>query len=70
MDQAFFWAKKAADQGLAASECDLAVMYEAGLGAPKDIPQAIIWYRQAAYQGDARAQAALRRLDETRSNIR
>jgi TPR repeat protein len=70
MDQALFWTKKAADQGLPSSECDLGVMYETGLGVPKDVAQALVWYRRAARQGDARAQAALNRLSVTGPTLR
>ena len=33
--------------------------YEKGDGVPKDIAQAVIWYRKAAEQGHAKAQFAL-----------
>ena len=35
---------------------NLGVMYDAGLGVPQDLVEAMAWYRQAAEQGYADAQ--------------
>jgi TPR repeat protein len=39
-------------------------MYEKGLGVPQSNADAVKWYREAAKQGEQRAQTALRRLGE------
>jgi uncharacterized protein len=45
-----------ADQGLAEAQTYLGLMYEKGLGVPKDYQQAAAWFRKAADQGYAIAQ--------------
>jgi TPR repeat protein len=45
-----------ADQGNAAAQSNLGVMYGNGLGVPQDYAQAILWFRKAADQGDADAE--------------
>jgi TPR repeat protein len=50
------WWRKAADQGFAAAQNNLALLYEDGEGVPKDASLAAEWYRKAADQGDAAAQ--------------
>ncbi len=45
-----------ADQGLAAAQHYLGVMYGEGKGVPQDYAEAMKWYRLAANQGDADAQ--------------
>ncbi len=57
--QAALFFRKAAEQGLASAQNDLAFAYECGRGVPKDDNQAAIWYRKAADQGDADAQFML-----------
>ena len=49
----------AAEQGNADAQYNLAVMYANGLGVPQDDAEAVRWYRRAADQGMANAQAAL-----------
>ena len=52
--------KKAADQGYADAECNLAIMIEQGRGGlPQDAALAVEWYRKAASQGHAVAQGNL-----------
>ena len=46
----------AADQGNAAAQANLGVMYAKGQGVPQDYSEAVKWYRLAADQGDAIAQ--------------
>jgi hypothetical protein len=53
---------KAAEQGEAAAQTNLAGMYEDGTGVTRDINQAIVWYTKAAEQGDEDAKKALARL--------
>jgi hypothetical protein len=49
--------KKAAEQGDAGAQKALGEMYLKGLGFPKNSREAVKWYRKAALQGDAKAQA-------------
>jgi hypothetical protein len=48
-----------AEQGNAASQHNLALMYDKGQGVPKDYKQAVKWYTKAAEQGDADSQFSL-----------
>ncbi|MFZ6743764.1 tetratricopeptide repeat protein [Undibacterium sp. JH2W] len=58
--QAAFWYRKAAEQGYAAAQVELAELYLYGLeGMDVDVPEAMHWYRQAAEQGRADAQLQL-----------
>ena len=58
--QAAAWFRKAAEQGYAAAQYNLGLMYEGGLlGATEDEAQAVAWYRKAAEQGYADAQLYL-----------
>jgi TPR repeat protein len=45
-----------ADQGNAAAQNNLGVMYDLGRGVPQDYAEAMRWYKLAAAQGDAKAQ--------------
>ena len=45
-----------AEQGDARAQCNLGVMYDNGLGVPKDYKEASKWFRLAAEQGDPYAQ--------------
>lgn len=47
---------QAAEQGNAAAQFNLGVMYENGQGVRQDYVQAVQWYRKASEQGDAQAQ--------------
>jgi hypothetical protein len=53
------WYRKAAEQGYAKAQLDLAGLYENGNGVPLDYAQAASWYRKAAEQGDADGQVHL-----------
>ena len=53
------WCRKAAEQGDAMAQYNLAAMYANGRGVPKDYREAMRWYRKAAEQGDASAQCNL-----------
>ena len=48
--------KPLAEQGDAAAQNNLGLMYEKGLGVTQDFIEAMKWYRKAAEQGDADAQ--------------
>jgi hypothetical protein len=48
--------RKAAEQGLAGAQFDLATSYRRGLGVPQDLHQSFSWLRQAAQQGHRTAQ--------------
>ena len=48
-----------AEQGDAAVQYNLGLLYHNGMGAPQDYVQARKWYEKAAIQGHAYAQASL-----------
>ena len=52
-------ARPPAEQGNAAAQYDLAVLYERGRGVPRDYAEAASWYRKAAEQGFFPAQTNL-----------
>jgi len=51
--------KKAAEQGRAVAQYNLAICYVNGIGIEKDEKQAVEWYKKAAAQGYAKAQCNL-----------
>ena len=53
--EAFLWAKKAADMGLAKAEYAVGYFSEVGIGTIKDEREAMSWFRKAAEHGDKRA---------------
>jgi TPR repeat protein len=53
------WFRKAAENGLAVAQYNLAVAFDLGLGVEHDIKEAVFWYRKAAVQDDPDAQAML-----------
>lgn len=55
-EKAFYYFTKAANQGDALAQNELAYMYAAGKGAQRDNEKALKWYQQAAKQGLASAQ--------------
>ena len=56
-NKAIFWYRKAAEQGNAEAQFNLAYMYEQGLATDSpDYSQAFYWYKRAAEQGKASAQ--------------
>lgn len=57
--EALAWNRKAADQGYAAAQYNLGVMYSEGMGIPQDHAEAAEWYRKAADQGFVLAQHQL-----------
>jgi hypothetical protein len=55
-DEAVRWYRKAAEQGLAPAQYQLALRYANGDGVARDFEEAVKWYRRAAGQGVAFAQ--------------
>jgi uncharacterized protein len=53
--QAVDWFRKAAAQGYAAAEFQMAQLYDFGFGVPRDDGEALAWYRKAAEHGSAAA---------------
>jgi len=56
LDEAVTWFRKAAEQGLADAQFNLALMYWKGYGLPQDYIKAVAWYQKAARQGFTNAQ--------------
>ena len=56
---AFFWFNRAASQGCAAAQRQLAVCYENGTGCDIDLEKALALYREAAKNGDVEARRRL-----------
>ena len=57
--EAFELYKKAAEKGNSHGQHGLATMYYNGIGTPKNVPEAIRWWRKAAEHGLAAAQVDL-----------
>lgn len=57
--EAVKWYRLAANQGYAAAQFNLGVMYAHGQGLPQNDAEALKWYRLAANQGYAAAQLNL-----------
>lgn len=53
LQEALKWYEKAAEQGVAEAQLDLAIIYEGGQIAPRDYGLAMRWYLQAAMQGNS-----------------
>ena len=60
--EAYLWARRAADQGLAKAEYACGYFAENGVGTAKDIGEAKGWYLRAAEHGDSRANKRLQQL--------
>ncbi|GAA5834987.1 hypothetical protein JCM9279_007166 [Rhodotorula babjevae] len=58
--EAYLWAKKAAEQGLAKAQYAVGYFSEVGIGTYRDEREALEWFRQAASHGDKRAMDRLR----------
>ncbi len=54
--EAMRWYRKAAEQGRASAQYNIASLYERGLGVTQDFAEAVGWYRKAAEQGYPSAQ--------------
>lgn len=57
--EAVKWYRKAAEQGNAAAQWRLAVMYDQGDGVSQDFKKAVEWFQRSAEQGIAPAQLVL-----------
>jgi len=53
------WYRKAADQGNAAAQSNLATSYRDGVGVTKDEQEAVNWYRKAAELGLKQAKSSV-----------
>ncbi len=62
--KAFYWYKKAAENGDVNAQWGLGDMYERGLGTESNIDKAKEWYQKAAQQGDVRGRMSLERLSK------
>ncbi|WFD42920.1 Chitin synthase 4 [Malassezia psittaci] len=60
--EAYLWAKRAAEQGLAKAEYACGYFSEMGVGTRKDLSEAKGWYQLAAEHGDKRANQRLSSL--------
>jgi uncharacterized protein len=58
-----------ADQGDAAAQSRVGLMYERGLSVPQDYAEAALWYRRAADQGLKTAQWMLGSMYQTGSGV-
>jgi TPR repeat protein len=67
--EAYLWARKAADKGLAKAEYAIAYFLEHGIGVQPDLEEARRWYLRAAGQGNSRAIARLKG-NQVQSNTR
>ena len=66
---AFYWYKKAAEQGDSDGQYDLGYLYETGLGSVQDYSQATYWYMKAAEQGNTDAIVALKKLSKEKNEF-
>jgi TPR repeat protein len=58
------WVQKAAEQGFARAQIDLAYLYEQGKGVPLDYVSAYAWYKLAVAGGDERGRARMKTLSQ------
>ncbi|KAG8887808.1 hypothetical protein FRB98_008990 [Tulasnella sp. 332] len=61
--EAYLWAKKAAEGGLAKAMYAVGYFTEVGIGTAQSTQDAVIWYKRAAEAGDKRASQRLRSND-------
>ncbi|KAI1306462.1 hypothetical protein EDD11_004732 [Mortierella claussenii] len=57
--EAYLWARKAADKGLARAEYAVGYYSEVGIGVKQDLDEARRWYLRSAAQGNGRAKKRL-----------
>ena len=60
--EAVKWYRKAAEQGNAAAQGALGLLYAQGQGVPQDYVQARKWFNLSAAQGNAAAQVNLAKI--------
>ncbi|KZO91273.1 HCP-like protein [Calocera viscosa TUFC12733] len=58
--EAYLWARRAAEQGLAKAQYAVGYFLEVGIGVGQDLHEAIQWYKKSAEQHDKRAIQRLR----------
>ena len=63
--EAVVWFRKAAEQGYARAQFNLALGYDLAKGVPEDDAEAVLWYRKAADQGHAPARPTWGRCTPT-----
>jgi hypothetical protein len=68
-EQAVASLHKAAEQGYAAAQKYLGLIYENGQGVQKDDAQSFVWYQKAAEQGDAPSQFKLGMMYESGKGV-
>ena len=59
--------QRAAEQGYAPAQMELGIIFEKGLVLARDDKQAYLWYALAAAQGEERAAAGLKRMENSLS---
>lgn len=64
--EAYLWAKKAADKGLAKAEYALGYFLENGIGIPHNFEESRRWYMRSSGQGN---KLAIRRINEINAGI-
>lgn len=64
VQQAAYWYRRAAEQGLPRAQFNLGLMYESGEGVSADRQASLTWVRRSAEQGYAEAQDKLARFYE------
>ena len=64
-EKAYYWYRKAAEQGLKEAQYKLADGYSEGYGVPKNIKQAMYWFKKAAEQGDEDAKKRINALQKS-----
>ncbi|KKA29458.1 hypothetical protein TD95_003104 [Thielaviopsis punctulata] len=62
-EEAYEWAKRAADMGYTKAEYAVGYFTEMGIGCHRDILEANVWYVKAAEKGDERAKVRLTTID-------
>ncbi|TPX61108.1 hypothetical protein PhCBS80983_g01383 [Powellomyces hirtus] len=63
--EAYIWARKAAEKGLPQAEYAVGFYTESAIGVPRDMDEALCWYTIAATHGDDHAVARLKGSDPT-----
>ncbi|KAI9263597.1 hypothetical protein EDC94DRAFT_634704 [Helicostylum pulchrum] len=61
-EKAFYWARVAAQKGLAKAQFAMGYFAEVGIGRSQNIKDAMAWYQKAAAQGDLQAQKRIAAL--------
>ncbi|KAL5594736.1 hypothetical protein BROUX41_001650 [Berkeleyomyces rouxiae] len=62
-EEAYEWAKRAADLGYTKAEYAIGYFTEMGIGCHRDILEANVWYVKAAEKGDERAKVRITTID-------